>query len=131
MYNLNIIDNKTYFEDVNSLILKLNKDIIQFDCIFAIKRSGLIIGSILSNQYDIPLITSDIKEIPDKFKNILIVDDKVCTGKTIKKYINCFYKKELKFKTACLYLEGDILTNYYVKNLNNTIYKMWYEIKTV
>lgn len=129
MYKDYTVDRETYFNHINKLILLLNNDIKNFDCIFAIKRSGLILGAILSNHFDLPLLTSDVKELPDKFKNILIVDDKICTGKTIQKYANRFYQKNKKFKVACLYIEGEVKMHYYVEDLNNKTHKMWYETK--
>lgn len=114
----------------HSLELILNKiSIIEFDAIVCIKRSGFIMGAFLSNKLDKPLFTqSEITSIPKNFNTILIVDDKIQTGKTIKKIKNRIKKvyPNLKTITASLFIEGDLLTDFYVYKLNKRI-RCWYE----
>ena len=74
---------ENYHNDMIDLIPKIN---CGFDCIVALKRSGWILGAFLSNKLNQPVFTtSEINSIPDKYKSILIVDDKICKGKSIKK----------------------------------------------
>lgn len=99
-----------------------------FDCIVALKRSGWIMGSFLSNQLSKPLFTtSEIRSIPDKFKGVLIVDDKVCTGKSINIVRNRLLSLDKNVKTACLFIQRNYFTDYSFKNLNNKTATMWYE----
>jgi len=63
--------------------------------IYGIPRGGLIPAVILSHKFDIPLLT-DIDNTTDK--NILIVDDIIDSGETIKPYII------RQFKTASVYV---------------------------
>ncbi len=80
----NIIDFKSYYEDMCKLAIVLKANANEFDCIVCLKRSGFILGSFLSNQLTKPLFTtSEINSIPENYKNILIIDDKICTGKSI------------------------------------------------
>lgn len=112
-----------YYNDLIKLenILKT----VEFDYIVALKRSGWIMGVYLSNKLIKPLFTvSEIKSIPDKNKTILIVDDKICTGKSINKVKNKL--KEYKTFTACLYIESDKYADYYIEDLKKTE-TMWYE----
>ena len=81
-----------YFEGVDGICELLDGK--KFDCIVALKRSGWIMGAILSNKFGYPLYSStEIHSIPDKFKNVLVVDDKICTGKSIQKIKNKLLKK--------------------------------------
>lgn len=123
---MDIINRDKYFKDLDILISKVSND--KFDCIVCLKRSGFILGATLSNKLDIPLfVQSEVKSIPDKFKNILIVDDKICTGKSIKKVINSLFILGKQTKTACLYIQRELTTSFYVEKLLD-IHKMWYEI---
>lgn len=123
---MNIIDRKKYFQDLDILVSKLKLE--KFNCIVCLKRSGFILGATISNVLDIPLfVPSEINSIPKKFTNVLIVDDKICTGKSIKKVINSLYLQGKQTKTASLYIQRDMLTSFYVEKLGE-VYKMWYEI---
>jgi len=116
---------ENYHNDMIDLIPKIN---CGFDCIVALKRSGWILGAFLSNKLNKPVFTtSEINSIPDKYKSILIVDDKICKGKSIKKIENKLKKKNKITYSASLYIEGYVYTDYYVNFLNGKIVKMWYE----
>lgn len=109
------------------MVLLKNKITFDFDCIVALKRSGWFLGAFLSNQTGKPVFTeSEIKSIPEKFNKILIVDDKICKGKSMQKAINQLNKKEIK--TAAMYVEGNVLPDFHAENLNGRIVKMWYEV---
>ncbi len=129
---MKIINPEKYIQDLNKSyeLLKDNK----YDCIIALKRSGWILGSFLSNKFNIPVFCpGEIEGIEGKFRNILILDDKACTGKSIKKVI----RKILNYNeiyTFVMYKEKDKLYagleyfNFsYLEKLDG-IYKMWYEI---
>ncbi len=116
-----------YFNNLEILISKID---FQFDCIVAVKRSGWIMGVILSNQFDKTLYTtSEIETIPIKFNKILLVDDKTCSGKTLRKYTKKLHSLGKEVKTATLYIEDDFFSDFWVEfNENKTEY-MWYESK--
>lgn len=112
-----------YWHDMQLLMDKIDND---FDCVVALKRSGWILGVYLSNQKTLPLFTvSEIKSIPLNFNRILIVDDKTYSGKSLKRVINKL-SLSVMYKTACIYVEGDFVPDYYVKNLG-CISSMFYE----
>lgn len=119
-----VIDSLQYEKDLKELTNKLRGK--RYDCIVCLKRSGFIIGVYLSNKLTIPLfIQSEIKSIPDSYKNILIVDDKIKTGKSFKKIINKF-NEDKQIQTASLYIEGEIYTDYFIKDVKKNV-KPWYE----
>jgi hypoxanthine phosphoribosyltransferase len=108
-----------YFGDAKTL-LGLIKSGHKPDSIVCLKRSGFLLGAYLSNQLALPLFTAqEIKNIPVKYRTILVVDDKVSTGASMRKVINkiqthctpaliisaCLYtvnRKEPKFLTHCI-----------------------------
>lgn len=112
-----------YYEDM----IKLSDLIVEdYDCIVCLKRSGFILGAFLSNQKTIPLFTSsEIKSIPPIFNRILVVDDKICTGKSMNRVVNKL-PLMVSIKTACLYVESDKFPDIWIKDLK-CIHKMWYE----
>ncbi len=126
MYNKYFIDKEQYFNDLDKLLIKLKN--IEFDAIVSLKRSGLIMGAVISNKYNKPLyVTSEINGIPTKFSNILLVDDKICTGKTITHPLNKLLRLDKKVLTASLYIEKDVYSDVWIKETGKT-YTMWYEI---
>lgn len=119
-----IINISDYYQDMVNLYNKID---FQYDCIVALKRSGWILGVFLSNQSSKPVFSdTEIKNIPNKFTNILIVDDKICTGKSITKIKNRL--KNRNTKTACMYVQDVIKPDFFIKDLG-VIYKMFYELK--
>jgi adenine/guanine phosphoribosyltransferase-like PRPP-binding protein len=119
-----IICNREYELALNLLLEKIPKG--RFNCIVCLKRSGFIIGAFLSNKLNLPLFTaSEINSIPDNFINVLIVDDKICTGKSIKKVLNKLTHKVSE--TACLFIEGTTYTNFFTYDIGKIV-KMWYEV---
>ena len=125
MYNkAPIISFETYYKDMVKLSDRINSS--DYDCIISLKRSGWIMGAYLSNQKVLPLFTvSEIKSIPKKFDRILIVDDKICTGKSINK-VKHKLPLLVKLTTACLYVESNVYPDIYIKDMGE-ISKMWYE----
>ena len=126
MYNkAPVIPIDVYYTDMKSLSEKINAN--DYDCIICLKRSGFILGAFLSNQKTLPLFTtSEIKSIPSKYTRILIVDDKICTGKSINKIKNKL-PLLISITTASMYVESNVYTDIYIKNVGQ-ISKMWYEL---
>jgi hypoxanthine phosphoribosyltransferase len=124
MYNKKpVIDILTYHQDLKILCEKINAE--DFDCIVCLKRSGWIVGAFMSNQKTLPLFTvSEIKSIPSNFQRILVVDDKVCTGKSLNRVVNKL--KVSIIKTCVMYVESDFYPDIWIKNLE-CIHGMWYE----
>lgn len=85
-----IITIEEYFSDMKQIYDVVSKDMeCCFDCIVALKRSGLMIGAYMSNKANCPLfVPSEIHSIPKDFISILLVDDKICTGKSMRKVRN-------------------------------------------
>ena len=125
MYNKKpVIDILTYHQDLQILCEKINAE--DFDCIVSLKRSGWIAGVFLSNQKTLPLFTvSEIKSIPNNFERILVVDDKVCTGKSFNRAINKL-PLGISVKTAVMYVESNKFPDIWVKDVK-CIHGMWYE----
>jgi hypoxanthine phosphoribosyltransferase len=114
------VGTEKYFRDAKTLLVKIKHDAPKPDAIVCLKRSGFILGAYLSNQLTLPLFTAqEIKSIPLKYRTILVVDDKVSTGASMRKVINkiqthctpaliisaCLYtvnRKEPKFLTHCI-----------------------------
>ena len=126
MYNkAPVIPIDTYYSDMKSLSDKINAN--DYDCIICLKRSGFMLGAFLSNQKTLPLFTpSEISSIPSKFTRVLIVDDKVCTGKSLNKVKNKL-PLLISITTAVMYVESNVIPDIYVRNVGQ-ISKMWYEL---
>lgn len=121
------IDIVSYHNSMKNLLKQLKVVEKDFDCIVCIKRSGFILGAFLSNKLTKPLFTqSEIDSIPKKFKNVLLVDDKIQTGKTFNKTNNKLKAKNFKTKTATLFVEGVVFTDYFANFINSKV-KLWYE----
>ena len=119
-----VIELTTYHQDMMALADKISAS--DFDAIVALKRSGFILGAFLSNQKTLPLfIVSEIKSIPNHFTRILVIDDKICTGKSINRVVNKL-PLLVSVKTACMYVESNHFTDIWVKDVK-CIHKMWYE----
>ena len=57
-----------------------------FHCLFAVKRSGWVVGVQLSHYLDLPIFAkSEVDSLPDKFRRILIVDTVSWTGRSLRK----------------------------------------------
>ena len=119
-----VIPLSRYIDDMNKLSNQIHAN--EFDCLVCLKRSGFILGAFLSNQKTLPLFTpSEIKSIPSNFTRILVVDDKICTGKSLNKAVN---KLPLlsNIKTACIYVESNKYPDIWISKLSQ-IHRMWYE----
>jgi hypoxanthine phosphoribosyltransferase len=127
MYSEVIIPKEKYFEDLLSLCKKIIDNNVDIDAIVAIKRSGFIMGAVISNYLEKPLYTtSEIENIPNKFKNILLVDDKICSGKTIRRFSYKLISHEKNVTTASLYIEKEYYSDFWCLETSKTV-SMWYE----
>jgi len=123
-----VINQEDYFRDLLFLKFRLKKIRTDWNTIVCLKRSGFIMGAYLSNQLGIPLFTaSEIATIPEKFKNILLVDDKICTGKSLEKVRHKLLNENKNITSACIYTEAEVLPDIYQVKLKG-IHKMWYEV---
>jgi len=119
-----VISSERYIKDMDTLSNRIKLE--KFDCLICLKRSGFILGAFLSNQLTIPLFTaSEIKSIPNHFTSVLIIDDKVCTGKSLN-HVKHKINNKTKIKTACMYVEADYYPDIWISKLEQ-IHRMWYE----
>lgn len=119
-----IISLEEYYSDMVKLCNYIND--YEFQAIVALKRSGFILGAFLSNQKTLPLFTpSEIKSIPNDFTRILVIDDKICTGKSLNRVVNKL-PLLVSVKTACMYVESNKFPDIWIKDVK-CIHKMWYE----
>ena len=119
-----VISLEEYYMDMIALSNLIDGS--NFHGIVCLKRSGFILGAFLSNQKTLPLFTpSEIKSIPSDFTRILVVDDKICTGKSINRVINKL-PLLVKYVSACLYVESNKFPDIWVKDVK-CIHRMWYE----
>ena len=108
----------------NTIRLNLYKIPKYIDLIVGIPRSGMFCSLLLGMQLNKPVISLEdflenkspegggrMKYIKtNNFKNILVLDDNVCSGRAmqeVKNKINKFkYKENYNFKFGCIYAEG-------------------------
>ena len=104
-------------EGVSSICSEIRKSKVGFDFIVSISRGGLIPGVLMSHNLEIPLrvvewstrdsglkiCPEDIKLSAQQGKNILIVDDIVDSGLTIRELIDSWELEDTpNIKVACL-----------------------------
>lgn len=139
-----------YYYDYKEFILdakKLTKDIdYEFDTIIAIARGGLTLSHILGEHYNIRKVYSintigydnnqklnniKIFNIPDlkDSKNILIVDDIVDSGDTLKLVLDTLYEKypNCTFKSASIFSKktASIQPDWYIQEAKEWIDFFW------
>ena len=120
------MNTKYTWNDFDSDYEKLVKEIKPFlpsiRNIYAIPKSGLILGVVLSHRLGVPLILQDdIREITNE---TLIVDDMVESGDTLRDFI----ATHSYFKTAVLIWQaGSMQPNFYARKKvdNNVILFPW------
>lgn len=112
---------KYNFVTVKELVIWTNEWVKSFprsfDLIVGIPRSGFLVANIIALKLDKPLTTPELfvqgqyweRKLIDKkrkreFKNILLVDDSITSGKTIKKSLELLrgYRKKIKITKAAL-----------------------------
>ena len=130
-------------EDLKILVKKID---FEFDAIIAIARGGMIIAQMIGEYFDIRdvfIINSigykgdkridsiKIFNIPnlDRSKNILIVDDIIDSGQTIKEILNILNKNHSKkvFKTASIFYKKEALykPDFFVKYTTKWVDFFW------
>ena len=72
-----------YISMCHRLVLQIEEQFVSYQYIYAIPRGGLIVGTILSHRLGVPMISKYENVSPC---DILVVDDLVDTGKTLKPY---------------------------------------------
>ena len=115
-----------YYSDMRLLVSRCSSD--KYDAIVCLKRSGFIVGAYLSFQTGIPLfVTSEIGVIPSKFERVLLLDDKVYSGKSIRGWQAKLELMDKKVTTAAMYLQHEYHTDIYVRDLGCQ-HTMFYEL---
>lgn len=130
-------------EDLKILVKKID---FEFDAIIAIARGGMIIAQMIGEYFDIRdvfIINSigykgdkridsiKIFNIPnlDRSKNILIVDDIIDSGQTMKEILNILNKNHSKkvFKTASIFYKKEALykPDFFVKYTTKWVDFFW------
>lgn len=124
-----------YLQDLKILKKMIISVTVKTHAIVALKRSGWIVGAYLSNQLNLPVFSpSEINSIPSEFTHILVVDDKMWSGKSMQKVLNKLWRKQKSTLTAVLYLE-DGRSNLpgplqlFVQEIPRKGCRMWYESK--
>jgi len=130
-------------EDLKILVKKID---FEFDAIIAVARGGMIIAQMIGEYFDIRdvfIINSigykgdkridsiKIFNIPnlDRSKNILIVDDIIDSGQTMKEILNILNKNHSKkvFKTASIFYKKEALykPDFFVKYTTKWVDFFW------
>ena len=130
-------------EDLKILVKKID---FEFDAIIAVARGGMIIAQMIGEYFDIrdvfiinsigykgdkKLDSIKIFNIPnlDRSKNILIVDDIIDSGQTMKEILNILNKNHSKkvFKTASIFYKKEALykPDFFVKYTTKWVDFFW------
>ena len=123
-----LIDESTYLRAAKKFVDSLKKihQERKFDTIVAPKRSGLFLGVWASHLLGLPMfVPSELRSMPNRFGNVLIVDAAVCTGKTLKKIQNQL--KPRQTFTAVIWREGEGTCDFVLKAEDVGIIKFFYE----
>lgn len=124
------MDFKMYFQEIENLVDKLEHE--DFDCVLGVLRGGYVPAEIVSRALNIPLTLirlssysnrerSEIKElgsIGEPFGKILIVDDLIDSGETLKFLLN----KYPGSKTAVIFnkdVKRDLEPDFYSVKVKN------------
>jgi hypoxanthine phosphoribosyltransferase len=119
------LDWDTYINYINVLSNLIKKSKIKFDFIYGISRGGLIPATILSHKLNIELIDfSYLNTSWISHKKLLICDDLIDTGETVKRYLNFDTIQASKLvKVATIYKQSfsPVIPDYYVATTENWI----------
>lgn len=115
-----------YFQDLD--VLCNNVKSMHVDCIVCMKRSGMFPGAYMSFQLNLPLFTtSELNSIPEKFTNVLLLDDKTYSGKSMRHWLIKLIQMEKKITTAAVYLQNEYKTDLFAVDLGCQ-HTMFYEL---
>lgn len=115
-----------YFQDLEVLCQQVKTK--EVDCIVCMKRSGMFPGAYMSFQLNLPLFTtSELNSIPEKFKKVLLLDDKTYSGKSMRHWLIKLIQMEKKITTASVYLQNEFKTDLYAVDLGCQ-HTMFYEL---
>lgn len=117
-----------YFQDIDTLCQQVKTK--EIDCIVCMKRSGMFPGAYMSFQLNIPLFTtSELSSIPEKFNNVLLLDDKTYSGKSMRHWLIKLIQMNKKTVTASVYLQNEFKTDLYAVDLgcqHTMFYELWW-----
>jgi hypoxanthine phosphoribosyltransferase len=132
---------KQFDRDTNKLVKKIKKDKFRPKTIIALARGGLILGVKLSHKLDCPLMIVSCKTYSEAKKSldtvllntsytvplqspVLICDEMVDSGKTLKVIVDHFKSLSINIRTATLLYKPHsiIKPDYYIEEVNN---KCW------
>lgn len=115
-----------FVEAIENIFYRIKKEKLEFDYIYAPPRGGLCMGVVLSHKLDIPLISDEkdmVLQSHDPNQKILVVDDIVDTGKTLKPLS--------KFPNITImtwhynYRNATFKPNYYYKEVDQWVVYPW------
>lgn len=140
-------------QDLLSIVDTINGDLWKPDVILGITRGGLIPAVMLSHHFNVMMIPinlsfrdfkSDLTRVddeinhsvnlnPSKFKNILVVDDILDSGETLKQLKDIFnvYPKFEDFDIRCATLfynvtnEAGLTPEYYAQKIDKSVKNDW------
>jgi hypothetical protein len=93
------------------------------------KRSGMFAGAYVSFKTHLPLFTTaELHCIPEKFTHILLLDDKVYSGKSMRHWLIKLIQMHKKTTTAAMYLQNEFKTDIFAQDLGCQ-HTMFYELK--
>lgn len=113
---------ENFLKDTQTLFTQINQNLGKPDAIIAIARGGLTLAHFLSLRWDLrevytlnaisyngdkqgELLIKNIPSIPQEFRNVLVVDEIVDSGKSLKKILEILTSQnpQIKFSTATLF----------------------------
>jgi xanthine phosphoribosyltransferase len=133
-----------FLQDTNALCSQIQKS--NFEAIVAVARGGVTLGHFLASKLDnrnlytinsisyndtTQLDTVDVFNIPDlsSFKSVVLVDDIVDSGKTIKQIISVLNQNfpQLQIKIASIFYKKTaiVLPHFYIKEAHQWIDFFW------
>ena len=121
-------NNKTYsWEDINNMTNKIveyvNKNNLQFEFVIGVPKGGLILGVMLSHRLNVPYMElSDFLNKPFSRMKILLVDEIVDRGNTMKRYLRYFDQLNTTIITLHYKSHSSIKPDYYVEEVPNDVW---------
>ena len=118
-----ILTYQQYSNIVNKLIDTLKKSYIKFDWVYGIPRGGLPLAVELSHKLNIPLALDNLFRKEYRTQSILLVDDLVDTGETMRDLTENIFNEYEKVTTAVLFRKPwcKFHPDYYVEEIDRWI----------